>query len=71
MPPLTVGECARELGVRPKDLSDVLYLRILPDSDTECPVVAGRRYIPREYVPKLKAVLQERGKIRRREVAGS
>ncbi len=58
---LFVSEAARELGsqlgaeVRPQDLSNLFYRRALR-ADL-CPVIAGRRLIPREYLATIRAFL--------------
>jgi hypothetical protein len=57
---LTVSEVARLLGVRPRDVSDLFYQRRL--SDDLCPVIGGRRLIPRTYVPAVEAALSERSR---------
>ena len=52
----TIGDVARELGVRPRDISDALYQQRL---DAErCPTFAGRRMIPRDYVETIARVLR-------------
>lgn len=56
---LSVSEAARELGAKPKQISDLLYQRELRDD--LCPIVAGRRLIPRSYLPTVASVLAERG----------
>jgi hypothetical protein len=57
---LSVGEAADELGCSPKVLSDMLYRRTL---DTRrCPVVHGRRQIPRDYLPRIVAELRRAGR---------
>jgi hypothetical protein len=58
---LSIGEAARRIGARPKDLSDAFYLRKL---DTErCPVVGGRRLIPEDYLPEMEQILRQAGKL--------
>lgn len=57
---LSVSEAARRLGARPKDISDLFYRRMLRDD--LCPIVAGRRLIPVEYLPM---VLQTLLRLRR------
>ena len=63
----TVGSLARELGERagkdvpPRIISDLFYKRIL--SDKRCPILAGRRIIPRDYVPEVERALLVRGLI--------
>jgi hypothetical protein len=54
-----VSELARQYGVRPRDISDLFYRRVLDDA--LCPIVAGRRLIPAGYVPTIEAALRERG----------
>jgi hypothetical protein len=61
MPHLIVSEVARRIGARPKDISDLFYLRRLNDS--LCPVVGGRRLIPESYVPEIEKALREAGKL--------
>lgn len=56
---LSVSEAARELGAKPKHISDLLYQRELRDD--LCPIVGGRRLIPRSYLPTIRHVLVERG----------
>jgi hypothetical protein len=56
---LSIGECSRELGVSPRLLTSYFYGRIL-DSQT-CPIVHGRRVIPRTIVPTMIVVLRDRG----------
>ncbi len=58
---LSVSELAREIGCRPRDISDAFYSRVLDDS--RCPLVAGRRLVPRDYVPEVQRVLGERGRL--------
>ena len=54
-----VSQVARRFGVRPRDVSDLFYARIL--DDVRCPIVAGRRLIPADYLADVEAVLRERG----------
>lgn len=56
---LSVSAAARELGAKPKHISDLLYQRELPDD--LCPIVAGRRLIPRAYLPQIHEALVNRG----------
>ncbi len=56
---LSVSEAARELGAKPKHISDLLYQRELRDD--LCPVVGGRRLIPHAYLPKVYELLVNRG----------
>jgi hypothetical protein len=56
-----VSVVARRFGVRPRVISDLFYDRILDDS--ACPIIAGRRCIPEEYIPEVESKLRERGLI--------
>jgi len=56
---VTVSEVAEQLGVRPRDISDLFYARKLDAN--RCPIKNGRRLIPRAYVRRIEAVLQEAG----------
>jgi hypothetical protein len=57
----SVSEVARQIGARPKDISDLFYQRRLDDE--RCPIVAGRRLIPEDYVAIVKAALQQFGRL--------
>jgi hypothetical protein len=63
---VSVSEVARQIGVRPKAISDLFYQRELRDDI--CPVVGGRRLIPHSYVATIRQVLAERGQLEEREV---
>ena len=62
---LSVSDVARELTgqlgreVRPRDISRLLYDRELRDD--LCPIVSGRRVIPRDYLPMIVMALRRRG----------
>lgn len=62
---LSVGEAADELThdlgqtVRPRWLTDLLYQRELRDD--LCPIVGGRRLIPRSYLPMVAMALRRHG----------
>jgi hypothetical protein len=58
---LIVSEVARQIGARPKDISDLFYQRKLDDK--RCPIVGGRRLIPEDYLPVIKATLQDLGRL--------
>jgi len=60
MPYLSVSEAARRLGARPKDISDLFYRRMLRDD--LCPIVAGRRLIPDDYLDRIAAALKRQGR---------
>lgn len=53
---LSVSEAARRLGVRPKDISDAFYQRRLRDD--LCPIIAGRRLIPDDYLEQIAKTLK-------------
>jgi hypothetical protein len=52
----------RGSSVRPRDITDLFYGGLLPAD--RCPVLAGRRLIPRDLVPLVEARLRERGRLR-------
>lgn len=60
-PRLIVSEVARRIGARPKDISDLFYLRRLDDK--KCPVVGGRRLIPVDYIPEIEKTLRQFGRL--------
>ena len=68
---MTVSEAARNLGeqydviVPPRAISDLFYQRELRDD--LCPLVGGRRLIPRDYLPTITAALRKRGLIQMQE----
>jgi hypothetical protein len=53
---LSVGEAAEALNVAPRAISNALYDRKLDLA--RCPKVAGRRLIPKDYLPSIAAVLR-------------
>jgi hypothetical protein len=57
------------IAVRPQDLTNLLYRRELRDD--LCPVVSGRRLIPRDYLPAIAAYLRghARGQVTGQEAA--
>jgi hypothetical protein len=58
---LIVSEAARRTrGARPKDISDMFYLRKLDDA--RWPIVGGRRLIPDDYLPEIEAALRAAGR---------
>lgn len=57
---LSVSEVARRLGANPKDVSDLFYRRRLRDD--LCPIVAGRRLIPEDYVGIVAMALKRAGR---------
>jgi hypothetical protein len=60
---VTVSQAARELGVRPGDISTAFYRREL--SDEAAPVVGKVRLIPRAYLPVIESVMRRAGKMKR------
>lgn len=66
---LTASDVARAatdaLGetVSPRDVSNLFYVRVL--DDRSCPIVGGRRLIPRSYLPTLMQELRRRVALRR------
>jgi hypothetical protein len=58
----TVSGAAREVSerlgkpVRPRDLSDLFYSRVL--SDEKCPILGGRRLIPLGYLEEIEQILR-------------
>jgi hypothetical protein len=56
---LSVSEAARLLKARPRDISDLFYRRRLRDD--LCPIVAGRRLIPRDYMEIIADELRRAG----------
>lgn len=59
---LGVGEAAKRIGggVTPKDISDLFYTGRLRDD--LCPIVAGRRLIPEEYLCIVVMALKRAGR---------
>lgn len=57
---VNVSEVARRLGARPRDISDLFYKRALRDD--LCPVSAGRRMIPLDYIEIIRAALKRAGR---------
>ena len=64
---LSVSEAAREFGVRPREISDLFYQRVL--SDDQCPIVGGRRLIPLDYLPEVASAPRKRGRPAKAETA--
>ena len=64
----TISELARQVpGCRPRDISDMFYLRVLPDD--KCPIVSGRRLIPNELVTEIRRLVREN--VKRRQTVGT
>ena len=62
---MSVTEVADAIGAVPKSISDLFYRRKLDVSI--CPLIGGRRLIPRSYVPKIEAELLRLGKLPQNE----
>jgi hypothetical protein len=56
---LSVGDVARQLGVRPAVITALFYQRQL--TGDRCPIVAGRRLIPPDYVDVIVMELRRKG----------
>jgi len=58
---VSVGEAAKRFGVAPRVLTEFFYRRLFRDD--LCPVVAGRRLIPQDYLTEIERVLRREGKL--------
>ena len=60
---LSVGQTAKAIGAgaRPCDITNLFYKGRLRED--LCPIVGGRRLIPRDYVDQIAAVLRRAGKL--------
>jgi hypothetical protein len=58
---ISLTDAARRLGVLPKLLSDLLWLREL-DRD-RCPLIGRTRAVPLDYLPEIRALLVKKGKL--------
>ena len=56
---LSVSDVGRRLGVRPSRITQLFYERKLRDD--LCPIVAGRRLIPPEYIEVIAMELRRKG----------
>jgi hypothetical protein len=60
---LSLTAVAKHFGIKPKVLSDLLWRReIDPD---RCPLIGRTRAIPVDYLPDIRRVLVEKGKLPR------
>lgn len=57
---LSVSDAARRLGAVPRDISDLFYKRRLRDD--LCPIIAGRRLIPENYLDVIRMELRRDGR---------
>ncbi len=57
---ISVSEVARRIEANPRDISDLFYRRRLRDD--LCPIVAGRRIIPEDYVDVIRSALRRHGR---------
>ena len=55
---LSVGEIARMDGVSPQSVSLLFYRRHL--NCELCPIVGGRRLVPRAYVDEARRIIRQR-----------
>ena len=53
-----IGQVARDLNVSARVLTDLFYRGVLDGE--RCPIVAGRRMIPSNYLPTIKRELKRR-----------
>jgi hypothetical protein len=58
---LSVKDVADQCHVHPRLISDLFYQRHL--DPRRCPAIGGRRVIPADYVPEIRATLQKLGKL--------
>jgi len=58
---LSVGQAAERFKVSPRILTEFFYQRRFRDD--LCPVIAGRRLIPVDYLPEIERVLRREGKL--------
>lgn len=58
---LSISEAAAECGVSPKRISDLLWQRRLDPRGVVR--IGGRHVVRRSYLPRLKAVLAQVGKV--------
>jgi len=65
---LSVGQVAKAIGggARPCDITNLFYKGRLRED--LCPILGGRRMVPREYVAQIAAALRRAGKLRGAEV---
>ncbi len=54
-----VGDVAKRLGVRPAQVTALFYEQRLRDD--LCPIVSGRRIIPKDYIPLIASELRRKG----------
>ena len=64
---LTVSDVGRRFGVAPRIISDLFYARRLDDQ--RCPIIAGRRLIPLDYIPCVEAALRAADRLPQSEEA--
>lgn len=63
METFTAAMVGRKFGVMSRRVSDLFYQGKLDSS--KCPVVSGRRLIPKGYLPEVKKALEEAGFVKR------
>ena len=57
--PLSVGDAAKILGVRPAEITALFYQQKL--CGDRCPIIGGRRIIPADYVEIIAMELRRKG----------
>jgi hypothetical protein len=58
---ISVGDAARTLGQKPHILSLLIYRGHFDQA--RCPMVCGRRLIERAYLPEMRKILRELGRL--------
>jgi len=64
---LSVSDVARQIGANPKEISDLFYQRKLDGE--RCPIVGGRRLIPKDYLPEIEIKFRTIGRLLTKRVA--
>jgi len=59
---ISVGQAAAKFKISPRVIATLFYTRKFRDD--LCPVVAGRRLIPADYLPEIERVLCREGKLK-------
>lgn len=58
---LSITQAADAIGVRPRIISDLIYARAVDLA--RCPMFGNRRIVEASYLPALRQLLVQRGKI--------
>ena len=64
---LSISEMADKIGVRPRDVSDLLYQRKIDPK--RCLIKAGRRLLPENCLAEITELLRQAGRIDRPKTA--